>query len=157
MLTNKGQLFSYDFLVAVSIFMLLISIGILYTQQFFSDLGFAKKSKELEKKCLDVSNILLSEGIPPNWNPSNVKLVGLATDDSLNETKVQNLMAMDVNQVKEMFGIPSYGLRIRVYTLNGTTLLLFGNNASSYNHMAVFKRFTILDEQPVVLEVWIWD
>ena len=80
-LTHKAQAWGIDLMVATSIFVVGILIFFIYSLNSFNE-----SEEEIDKLFYDgklISNYILSEGHPDNWNENNVQKIGI-TNNSLN-------------------------------------------------------------------------
>jgi hypothetical protein len=101
-LTKKSQIWSLEFIVG-----LLIFISALFTFYKYSiNLSDIQEitQKELILDAKTIANYLMSEGMPSDWNSSNVILVGLTDGEHrLVEAKVGNFSEMDYTAAKNLF------------------------------------------------------
>jgi hypothetical protein len=88
----KAQIWGLDIMVASGLFVIAILIFFMYT------VNNSEESYEtfelLKYDGNSISNSLLSEGYPENWNSSNVITIGIATNNRINQTKLENLYSM---------------------------------------------------------------
>lgn len=103
-LNKKAQAWGFDLMVAVAIF----SIGI--TVFFIYSLNQPAQAKEiLEKLSYDgkiITNSILSNGYPENWDSGNVVKIGILSDNKINETKLNrayDLAKDNYEETKNLF------------------------------------------------------
>jgi len=103
-LTKSAQIWGMDLVVGVIIFS--VSLGIFYIFTL-NDSGLSsEKVESLSNVGKIISNSILSEGSPVNWDSSNVLEIGIFSDGKINETKLEsfyNLAVVDYPRTKIMF------------------------------------------------------
>jgi hypothetical protein len=100
---RKAQVWYADFIVSVLIFM----IAIIIYFEFVNNLSREEES-DLEAMVMSakaVSNNLMSEGYPSDWNQSNAAIVGIVDDERINSTKAERFYNMSHDSTKIKFGI----------------------------------------------------
>jgi len=102
--TKKSQIWSIEFIVALIIFISALFIFYKYSINL-SDIQEVTL-KELIIDAKTISNYLMSEGMPKDWNTSNVITIGL-TDGKyrLNETKLGNFSELNYSTTKRLFSV----------------------------------------------------
>jgi hypothetical protein len=89
--SKKSQLWISDYTLSLLLFVVAILIASkIVINSFTTNTVFA----ELRSDASKISEILVSEGYPPDWNDTGVIRPGLLTGKRLNETKVINAMNM---------------------------------------------------------------
>ena len=117
---KKGQLISGDFIVSIVIFLIVLAIVI----PLFNRLSEESRQKQVEEnvriRLSFISDVILKkEGAPPDWNETNVQLIGLADRNGrINKTKIRNLMNMDKGSVKALMGVPDIEINVSFYSGN---------------------------------------
>ncbi|MEM3373868.1 MAG: hypothetical protein QXE31_01475 [Candidatus Woesearchaeota archaeon] len=102
----KSQIFYLDFILGLTIFLVII----------FLAFNFIYRDKIEENNLVieaeRISNILLSEGIPKNWNEdnltTNISFLGIVSDKSLDIEKLRALSSLCLNnytKVKNIFSV----------------------------------------------------
>ncbi|MFH1181803.1 MAG: hypothetical protein V1702_02500 [Candidatus Woesearchaeota archaeon] len=102
---GKAQIFLFDLMISIGIFVTAVVIFIFISNNIRpdeSDFGLLVESSEA------ISSSLLSAGEPADWTDGNVTLIGI-TDDSyrLNFTKVQRLHNLSLENSSSIFGANS--------------------------------------------------
>jgi len=98
---KKGQFNFLDFMMGVVIFAILMTIFFKYSS------NITKKQEGITGLAVEgktISNDLLSQGFPSNWNSSNVVIIGITDDNNqINETKLNNLINVSYEQTRTLF------------------------------------------------------
>lgn len=102
--SKKSQAWGIDLMVAFSIFLMGIFVFFIYS------INYLGESKEiLEDLAYDgkiITNAILSQGYPENWDETNVVKIGILNDNKINETKLEyfyNLAQNNYEQTKSLF------------------------------------------------------
>ena len=107
----KGQIFNIEFVIALTVFIFLISWCYIYmtdTLPFFYE---ESSSNSLRSKAFQISEILLSgEGYPSSWDSSTVQLLGLMDENYgkngfISERKLDELEKIENEDVSELLDI----------------------------------------------------
>jgi len=102
-ISRKAQVWYTDFIVSVLIFMIALVIYF----EYVNNLSKEEESKidEMLMSAKVMSNSLMSEGYPDEWNQSNVEIIGIIDDKRINQTKIENFYNMSHNSAKLKFGL----------------------------------------------------
>lgn len=123
MFLYKGQVFSGDFILSISVFLLVLVIIIPVFSQLSDQINRKNTQQELETRLLFVSESLVKTGgYPENWNKSSVQTLGLSDDDRLNITKIRLFMEMDYNETKSAMTLEGLDYRLYMTDMNGYNL-----------------------------------
>lgn len=86
MISKKAQAWGFDLIIAGVIFMsaliLFYTYSINYPKESNQKLDYLFNDGEF------ITEILLSQGLPENWDSTNVVRIGLTTNNKINETKL---------------------------------------------------------------------
>ncbi len=96
----KGQIWYFDLVIALALFTLIIILSFKYISETFMFQG-----TDILEEAKKFSDVLLSDGVPKNWNSSVVKSIGLRTNNSLDISKVSafsNMTQSDYDSIKEI-------------------------------------------------------
>ena len=128
----KAQAWSMDFVVSISIFLLVFSIVVFSWNYINIQNTDRTLFSEMQVSGLDISDILIRvPGNPENWNETNVLSIGLASSENvLNKTKVEQFVNMDYGITKNILGLPDMEYYFAVQHLNGTVMEYNGQNMS---------------------------
>jgi len=163
MLTRKAQIWSFDFVMALTIFTIVIFVFFQYS------LGFNLFDTDSNKLISDVtflSNHLVSEGIPANWNCSDVNLIGLTDGNNrLNSSKFlyfYNLSLTDYYSTKRLFSITT-DFQVSFFDSNDNELQIdginkIGKNLSNENPKNLISsiRFLYYNSSIIKMLVQVW-
>jgi hypothetical protein len=154
-MSTKAQIFSTDFIVASSIFILLSAIVYsLWLSRAYS----IEESNELGNlidSAYMSSNVWLREGVPKYWNEENIIDLGLQNNHRLNRTKLEMLNKLGYERVKDLAGLRDYDFFMRIYNKNNQTLFEFGKMSEAKNIVKV-KRISMLDSEIVLIDTIVW-
>lgn len=163
-MSRKGQIWSLDFAMSVMIFSLLIvmlffSWSYLYNQNL-RQLEFA----DIENMGLVVSDSLIrGQGVPADWNATNVQTIGLAeTDNVLDTGKVVTFFSMNYLDARPLIGVSRYNYYIEMSDINGTLITYGGMNLTQgfYPSGAVMvvpvERFVIYNSSLAKFRFILW-
>lgn len=167
-MTEKGQANYIDFVLALGLFLLMLFIFINFNQT-------QRNSYIVADEALMISDAILSEGIPSNWNESSYYRPGIITNNKLNETRwttMESLMTTNSTELKKRYSILSnFMIRIGNYTegtftpinINGTSYISTdstvnpGNIGSSEtNQIDRIERAIAYNGTILIMEVIAW-
>ncbi|HHE36578.1 MAG TPA: hypothetical protein ENL16_02065 [Candidatus Woesearchaeota archaeon] len=94
---NKAQLWVSDYTISMLLFILAV---ILSVNIIINSFPTSNVFEELKTDASKISEILLSEGYPSDWDNESVIRPGLLTANRLNKTKVINAMNMSYSSLK---------------------------------------------------------
>ncbi len=138
----KGQIFSFDFLIACSIFILILAILINHIGYNTMQLNELKEKYELTQSGYKLSEIFFMEGYPKDWNSSNVKIIGLQTNNRIDWNKLKELKNLGYQKSLILFGLKyDYNITIGNYT--------FGKNPENASSAFIVNRVVILNSSVV--------
>jgi len=145
----KGQIFSFDFLVACSIFILILAILINHVGYSTMQLDELKEKHELTRSGYKLSEIFFTEGYPKDWNASNVEIIGLQTNNRIDWNKLKELESLGYQKSLILLGLKyDYNLTIGNYT--------FGKNPENASSAFIVNRVGILNSSIVPAQVTIF-
>jgi hypothetical protein len=98
---KKGQFNFIDFIIGLVIFVILITFFFRYSS------NITKREEGITGLAVEartVSNELLSEGFPCDWNSSSVVAIGITDgNNQINESKLQSLINIDYEETRILF------------------------------------------------------
>ena len=154
---TKGQIFSVDFMFALSLFLTGLTIVLFFWSYVNTQISESKTYEEMSSICYSISDIWFNEGYPEFWNPNNVVVLGLSNNKRINQTKLNYLSILGYEKVKRLVGAQLYELYFRVYDENNVTLFSFPSEEPQNERIAFrAKRLGILNSTPVVIETVVW-
>jgi len=155
-MSAKGQIFSIDFLVACTIFLITVTILYVYWGYTTIQIEETRFTNDMTDKLNLASQVWFKEGTPIYWDSSNVIELGLQNNHEFNETKMNNLNSIGYQRVMTLVGILSYNFYYRLYDENNSTLFEFGLTPSNSKNLVRSKRVGILNGSIAFLEVVLW-
>jgi len=127
----KAEIFSSDFVMALTIFLIAVSTFGIYYTSLQSDISEYKIRNEIQSKANNIANLLLtSSGEPRYWSSTNVKVIGLYDSGLINLTKFEELKKIEYYTAKKMLGIGGYEFYIELKNETGHVLK---NDSLVYN------------------------
>jgi hypothetical protein len=182
---KKGQVWSYDLIIASIIFVLAMAVLSFFWWSIRTNMSENKAA--IVRESLTISDVLMSPGIPENWNVgvdpndpstwSNVQQLGLAKSwdnkslsvdkvykmtimSALNYSFVQNEIRSHYNfYVNVTFRNTSNGNLEQPVLLNGTTTpITMGNmyNLITVKTIAMDDRIAVYNNSIVIIRLYLW-
>ena len=155
-LRSKGQVFSMDFMIACTVFVLAVSILFVYWTYTSNKIDETNRINDMIEKAYLISEIWFREGIPKHWNASSVVDLGLSDEHRFNRTKMDSLNDLGYENVSKLIGIEVYDYNFTVYDTNKNMLYTFGQNPSNTDNIVKIKRVGILDGEIVIMDTMVW-
>ncbi len=164
-----GQAWGFDLLIAVSIFFIGLVIFFVYS------INYPKEGQQeielLQYESNYISEILLSEGYPPDWNIGNLGKIGIVNKGKVNETKLErlynlansNLNPSGYEQAKYLFNTKYE------FFINFSSPIIIGDleipeggigkNFIGENSENLLKttRITIYQNNPTTMNLFLWN
>ena len=158
MSSNKGQLFTPDFIMATVIFLF-----ILITLQVNNYAIREKISNEEDMLYYDSltskSDILiLYSGYPKYWNETNVEILGLADKPNvLNKTKIETFVSMDNGDIKKLLNIEDKSFYFVIRDSDDNILYEKGSTSwGNSEKIFVVKRDIIIGNKGAEMRFIVW-
>lgn len=153
----KSQMFSSDFLIACSIFLLFLVIVMVYWSYTEMQIEETKNINDMVDKAYTISQVWFREGTPEYWNSTNVREMGLLSDHRINETKMNYMKNMNYNTVRGIIGATPYEFHFNVSLVDNTGYsFVFGNYPNQAINVIKIKRSGILNSSIAIIEVLLW-
>ena len=112
--------------------------------------------EELKDKTFMLSDILLSNGIPADWNSENVELIGLSIyDKHITKKRLDELSKISYMDAKNIMGLKGFDFYIRLIEPNGNLLREYGSEDEAKEIVAL-RRIVFYENSPAQLEVKVW-
>ena len=153
----KGQVLSFDFIVASSIFLLFV--GILFVYWIYSNVQMeeTQRMNDMIDKTYLASQVWFREGTPPDWDSTNVIDLGLQSAHRFNQSKMDIMnISLGYGRTKTLIGLGGYEYFFRIYNSTNDTIFNFGLYSSNPENLVKIKRVGILNGSLVTLEVMTW-
>ena len=166
MSNSKGQIFSTDLLVGLSIFIFILTITLTYSNSVALRTGALDKSNEMRTLSGGaINSLVLSQGYPSNWH----NLADLNGVTSIGLTKTRNVLdgnklvkLADYNQssyleIKSILGLAKYNVYIAIEDMNsGNTLYAFGLSPGNGEVVSI-RRLAILNNEEVFVRIGVFE
>ncbi len=150
----KGQVLSFDLLVAIVIFSLVLAMLISQISYSSKEIDETRKQNEMMEASYKVSEVFFREGYPNDWNESNVEILGLEDDGRMSWDKLQELENMGYQKSLSLLGLNyNYNITIESSTLDWT----FGKNPENSTNLIKINRLSILNSSFVSIQVMVFD
>jgi len=166
--TNKnkkncsGQIWGFDLIIAMVIFLIGIVAVYIYAINFVSNSGNILESMFYDGHLL--SSLILSEGSPKNWTSyDNVEIPGILSEEKINQTKLDFFYKLTDSEegyerIKKLLDT-SYefyfyfpGIKVMNESIGG-----IGKAPTEQENLIKIERFTIYENKPVKLTLYIWN
>ena len=147
----KAQAAVIDLFIALFLFMIMLSTTIYTWNLYITRLNEDRENTEIIMKAFQATEALVkNEGIPANWNLTNVNLAGLGIDRILFSDKVDLFFNLSEDKIKDIFKIQLYDFNITLKYINGTKIKEKNNlEGEKYNNV---KRYALYKNEPAILE-----
>ncbi len=139
---SKGQVSSYDVLIALIIFLLMF---VVLRQLPMSNLAVAiddftySEMRIYSGQAFD--SILKTNGYPIDWDVNNVEIIGLAQRANIiDEEKVIQFLQLDYNNAKEALALNKYDFNLSINSVEDSKEFSFGVNVPSDKEIIVIER-----------------
>jgi hypothetical protein len=159
MLTNKAQALTYDFFIALVIFIAIVSLVMVYWYSSSLQMQENIEKNFALRTTISASQAWFKEGYPKYWDLENVMELGLANDGKINRTKMEMLFQLGYSRATILLNLGTYNLRYEIYNKTNDLIFLFPQNSDLTKAKNVYKieRVAILDDQPVKVRTLVWD
>lgn len=155
-MNKKSQSTIMDLLTAVFVFFAVFILIIVLFSTYSARLEKDILREELKDKAFMLSDILLSNGIPADWNSENVQLIGLAIyDKHITESRFDELNEIPYENTRELLGLSGFDFYIRLIETNGNLIREYGSEATAKEVVAL-RRIIFYENSPAQLEVRVW-
>lgn len=107
-LLNKSQIWYFDFILALSIFVMILVLGFRYVIN--SNYYEGKEVNNIIFETSILSDTLMGPGLPINWTAQDVISIGIVDENTLNLVKLERLNNFSIDDytgIKHVLGINS--------------------------------------------------
>lgn len=156
---KKSQVWFIDFMVGVMIFVVVIIIY--YDSINNITENPTKISAELLLDAKSISNSLLTIGYPPDWNQTNVSIIGLTDGrQRIIQNKLDMLSNMTYSDVRTKIR-STYDYYISLEHFNNTRILINGSNGiglvpNNTKNLVTISRIVIYNSALANMRVSVW-
>jgi hypothetical protein len=154
-LKRKGQALASDFAISIVLFLFLIVGSAIVWNTTVEKYSRFKDGQFMQEKVFSISDTLVrTQGYPPEWNITNVRLIGLSEGEShmLNRSKLLVFKNIDYSLTKNIWGINGYEYYAAftnstggLMSLDGTALE-YGLLPTGKRDLAPLKRLVLINE-----------
>lgn len=180
MFSKRSQTWTIEFILAFLIFSAALILSIKTVVNIYGNDDLSSVIKEAEL----ISGQLKSEGYPLNWNNNTVIRIGLISNGSLDNEKLNNLYSMNYYSAKNtlatqynyfvFFSNSKGNLPLFYYANNSLSIeqgcgygydkivksydteCKFNKSGLNYADLATIKRITVYNSTLVVMNIWVW-
>lgn len=156
-MSARGQVFSADFLIASSIFVVAIGVIFIYWMYASQEIEGTRGTSDMIDKLNFASEAWFKDGTPVHWSPDDVIEIGLDNSHQFNQTKMDSLNVLGYEKVKSFLGVGNYNIYYRVYDEMNRTLFEFGIYPYQENDVMKTTRMGILNRTIAIVDVLIWE
>ncbi len=164
-MNKKAQAGGIDLMIAMIIFSIGIIVFLIYSVNYSKNLKENYETLAYEGKI--VSNIILSEGYPTEWNSENVVRIGILTENKIDQRKLEefyNLVQTNYTRTKRLLNTryDYYFLVNRKIIIGSEEIEGFGKpdvdfrNINSKNLVKI-TRASIYKNKIVTVYVYVWE
>ncbi len=160
MITSKrAQAWGIDLMIASIIFITGIISFYLYSLNAVDQTEDKLNSLSYDGNI--IGDMILSEGLPKNWNEQNVVTIGILTENKINQTKLEkfyNMITNNYQKTKVLFNTKYdyYMLISENFTINGQIKPGLGKQPQNQRNLAKITRFVIYKDKLQNLDIYIW-
>jgi len=167
--SNKkhGQVWTVDFIGGLLLFTLVIIITI----KVAFTMAPSQDTIIVYRDAVHLSDALLSQGYPSNWTKENVLLPGIAENNRIDNTKLEEIKELNYSTVKTLLHVTSdyiFFIRNDANIIN-TGQCVYGYNVPvnanctpilsglHYDNLAKVDRIVIYNSIVVIMTVYAWN
>jgi len=165
---KNGQAWGMDLMVAVTIFTFALLSFYLYSLN--TPAGIEETIESLSYDGRGITNNLLSEGSPENWDENNVLEIGILRDGKINDTKLENFYNWvnspgGYDETKRVFNtnFDYYFFLDENMTINSVEIDGVGkpgvtrdNAMNNAANLIKISRVTVYQNKPMGAKLYIW-
>lgn len=146
---EKGQLFSTDILIAISLVSLMLTLVFIYWTASSTEINSRQRRIDMQRATFDAGNYL-----------TRVRAVN--TTGELNETSLLSFGNCDYQTEKTNLGLSGFEYLINFSNTNNTQLRI--NNISiacgltfeNSSNLMVARRLAVYDGKEIIINVYVW-
>ena len=152
---RKGQALASDFTVSIALFLFLVVGSAIIWNNTVDKYAMFKENQLMQEKVFSISDALIrTQGYPPEWNSTNVMLIGLSEGGShmLNKSKLEAFKDVDYALAKNIWGISGYEYYAKFTDSEGDLISLdgialeYGLAPSGKKDLVPLKRLVLINE-----------
>jgi hypothetical protein len=161
MKTQNGQAWGFDLIIAVMIFLVGVILIYFYTINYPGQEQDEIQNLQYEGQIL--SETLLSDGSPVNWNMTNVLRPGILSNGKINQTKLAMFKDLS-NATNYQFARALFRMRNNYYIefqnpiiISGQSTSLIGLNRTNEKNLVKTTRVVIYENNLTTFKFYIWN
>jgi hypothetical protein len=154
---KRGQAWGFDLMIASVLFISGIVIFYIYSINYPTE--GRETLDQLSYEGDIISDQLFSSGSPSDWNSGNIVRIGIHDNNKINESKLERLYNLDYQTTRILFNTKfHYFLNFSdVMTINAKNVEGIGIKPNNQKNLIKITRYTIYQEKPVTLNLFIWE
>jgi hypothetical protein len=175
---KKAQVWTTDYIAGLLIFILALTLSVKLIVNAYSPDDYS----QLKKEGIRVTENLLSEGYPLDWNETNVIRVGLFTNNRFDNNKINSAMNLSYSSLRNILltdqeffvvfknkndslinfenncflGSSSVSIT-RNLTMNNTPCINYSLSNLDTNNLVVIKRAGVYNSSIIKMEAYFWN
>jgi len=146
---KKGQILSFDFLFACSVFLLIGAVLAVQAGHSIKETQESREKSLLLKDTEKLSEIFFSEGLPKNWTYDNVQILGLQEEGRISFGKLGNFSRIPYQETLIRLGM-SKDYNISILS-SGTEIFSFGASYGNSSSLVKRDRICVLENGTLVI------
>lgn len=152
----KYQAFTYDFFLAVAIFIFSLLVLISLWKNRIERFEEYDRIRRMHNLLIDASEIWFIEGYPTHWDLENLSELGLANNGKINFTKM--LLLNNISYYKFLDLVKSYNFYVKyeVYDTKGKIIFEYPKIKSEGKNILFLDRYAILNDSVVKVRTIVW-
>lgn len=164
-MNRQAQAWGMDLMIATAIFTLAITSFYLYSYNGTS--GNEDLLEDLSFNGRIITNILLSDGSPEDWDEFNVVELGILTEGKINDSKLEKFYDFSKNNytlTKNIFNTNydyyfflDQNMSINSLTVDGIGKPGFDRHNISATNLIKIERIVVYNNKPVGAKLYIWN
>lgn len=153
--SGKGQAFTSDFVLSSMLFIILLVASAELWKMAESKYSNSGSSEFMQKRIFSISDALIkTEGYPINWTNETIKLIGVSeeTPGVLNKSRLFQMKNISYPNMKSIWGISDYEIRLNFTNSSGSTITLggealeYGLAPSNKKDLVPIKRLVLIND-----------
>lgn len=153
----KAQAFTPDFVVASIIFLLILTMLQVYTQNMYEKIDKQQNLLYYDNLVSTTDLLLLYGGYPQNWDQVNVEVLGIAEKPNyVNRTKVEHMMGMGDDQIKKIMNIEGKSFNITFSNETGIIYTKGSSDWGSADNIFIINRNALMNGDVLKISFIVW-
>jgi len=153
---KKSQIWYMDLIISIVIVILFVSI-FLYTLSNRT----TKSNDSLIDHASYISEILMSQGSPINWDENNVRRPGIIKENwRVDVELLEKLYSLDISKMRQVFNSEK---NFVIEVFNGTNVMSFslknytGRRNPNPNQISSISRYALYENDVIEVRVSVWE